>query len=661
MAVVESTIIAGGGGDYATISAWEADADLNGGADIWKGVISDNSAYDEIVRLGVASGTGTASSYVWLTVAAANRHAGVWDTGKARVAYDGTSTSAIEVSEDHTFVEHLQIYRPSGPAGSSDETMRVLANGSNGSLVSRCLFWSDDTANDMDGIYLGNYEVEKLSIDHCVFWGFTRSAIHAQEFTASGTINHTVNIDHCAMVGGGTAGDEATLIIDQRSAGTTTINVHNSWMGATGASGVVVRNDPGGSGGSGIFAGSHNAFDSTATSGAGTFSWTNNQDASDDVVEAAPGTAGIYITETTQDATFDPTPIDHANSVIIGNATNRIGSEPDARQDFSVDITGATRGSTDVDIGPFQISVGVTTPSGTGDIAVGVDIDGSGSRASQATGDASVGIAVTGAASRPSQAAGGVAAGVAVAGTGSRPSAATADTAVGVEIAGVGSAPPVGPSEGTGDVAVGIQVAGTGARASRAGGDVAVGVEVAGAGVRASQGAGAVGVGIEIAGVGDAPDGVPDGTGDIAIGVEVAGSGARPSQATADTAIGVEVAGVGQRPSAASAAAGVGVAIAGVGSAPGVGGAEGTGNVEIGVRVDGTASRPSTATGGTAVGIVIAGVGARPSAGVGNVAVGVAVRGEANPVPGVTLRARTRAQVQLISSISPEADLISRP
>lgn len=366
MAVVERTIIQGGGGDYTSLAAWKAATNLNGGTDTWKGITSDNSDYDEALVIN-EGGTST-SSRIWLTTDSANRHSGVWTTGKARMAYTGAATAVIELQSDYVAIEGMQIYRPtSGSIGDSDEGIRVGSSASTGCCISRCIIWTDDDAGfiDTDGIYIGNWEISSLYIDTCNIYGWARSASHFQQF--AGDFNQSVTIDHCGSQGGGDKADEATLNIDQRGSATTTITSYNSWFaGQTGTSpaGSDVRINANGVTSTGTIAGSHNAYSSTISTGSGTrnFNDTNRQNPSDGLVDTAPSTAGVYITESDYTSTgYDATPVDHANNVLIENGTDRQGSEPDPIQDFSIDIAGNSRPTTGVDIGPFQISGGSQT------------------------------------------------------------------------------------------------------------------------------------------------------------------------------------------------------------------------------------------------------------------------------------------------------------
>lgn len=363
MAVVESTISASGGGDYTSIGAWEAATNLNGGADIWKGTIVDGSAYDEAVTI---NGGGTSvNSYVWLTVDAANRHAGVWDTTKARIAYTGTATAAIEIDSDWVRVDWLQILRTGAGFGASDEGIRVRE--STDVLLDYLIIWADVLDDGTDGIYTGNWAITRLSISNSVIYGWDRGGIHLQQFGSS-AINQDLRIDHCAVgaSGRGDGSGEGCLHVRQ-SGGTTTVDVHNSWFGgrpndppAADPRDIVLR----ASGSAAAFVdviGSHNVYHNWVfidSSGAtAQLTWTDSiiTNVFEGLTDVAPTVTAVYINQHFPLTGFDATLVDDPLNMPILNGTNRIGSEPDPRQDFSVSING-TRPTSNVDVGPFQIS-----------------------------------------------------------------------------------------------------------------------------------------------------------------------------------------------------------------------------------------------------------------------------------------------------------------
>lgn len=372
MATVTRTIIAGGGGDYTTIAAWEAATNLNGGADIWQGVISDNSAYDESVTFGSTGGSST--SYQHLTVASGNRHAGVWSTSRARIDYSGSNTAVFELTDPYGFLEWLQIYRGGANMGSSDEGVRVSDNNC---LISRCIIWTDDlTEINNDGIHMSTAFRDSAVgpdcyIDHCVIYGWHRCGI----FVNFPEADIDIYVDHCSISYNRDSGESvigANVMagdIGDTSFGAYHLynnNVAGHIADLTGNDRAEVMYD------SGLTVSTLNGSHNVRTTGFATpydidtDNSTNWQDAADGTTDSAPASSGAYVTDYTGVTTFDFTPVDHANNVLLANGTDRQGSEPEARQDFSTDITGASRPTNNVDIGPFQISSGGALPERAG-------------------------------------------------------------------------------------------------------------------------------------------------------------------------------------------------------------------------------------------------------------------------------------------------------
>ena len=385
MATVISEINQAGTGDYTSIAAWESAANLNSGADIWKGEISDTTAYDEAVILN-AGGTSV-TSHLWLTAAAGNAHSGTAGTGHARISYSGGNTAAIEIDEpaDYAYISSLEIDRTN--LGNSDEGVRVT--NADHVLLSRLIIWASDTSPNRhsDGIYIRNAATPTF-VDHCLIYNWGRACIHAQN---PGT--RTTHIDHCALLfsGHNTGSDEYGVLGSSEST-VDTMNVYNTVvLDNVGSETVEIAQV-----GAGAFTlnGSHNIVTADSATYIGstiTDNATNWQAAGDQVTDTAPATAGYYITESNI-PTLDATPIDHANNVAIANGTNRQGSEPDSRQDFSLDLAGNARPTTNVDIGPLQVSTagGGTTDlatSATGNLTATVDAGHRANLATSATAD----------------------------------------------------------------------------------------------------------------------------------------------------------------------------------------------------------------------------------------------------------------------------------
>jgi len=348
--MADQTFQIGTGETYTTIAGWEAASDVSTG--FWKGELKDTAAYGGVTIAGV-TGTPSISNYVWLSATSGNKHSGLAGTTHARIAAAGAG--AVTISDDFTRIDDIEI----GLTGSnnSDEAIRITAN-TNNVLISRCIIWTGTTQIDKDGIYTGNWDCS-YSVDNSIIYGFTRGGINAQSWQNS-TRTQTVNIDYCTIVKCGSSGEVESAGITSRTGGTNVtnnINVYNT----------------------GCFDTASTYDDFANYTEAGTTNWTGTHNASSDASLTSRGIAtsaqeSLTLTATTQSSgsyfvvqnigagTEDYQLLDEAaGNLAIGNATDRVGSEPDARQDFSLDIVGNTRNtsSPSPDIGASDI---YTTP-----------------------------------------------------------------------------------------------------------------------------------------------------------------------------------------------------------------------------------------------------------------------------------------------------------
>ena len=326
-----------GTGAYTTISSAVSAANVSSG--YYKIEIQDSNQYSEQVVISTAS--TTASNYVWLTVASANRHQGVAGTGHARV-YDNTaSAGVIDMNASYTRIEYLDIEHGANGHG-------IEAAG-NDPLISRCVI-RGDSGNSVYGIWFqGGFG----AVDNSVIYGFS-SGVYV--YLYSGTFANYV--DFCTVMDCSNAGIHA----DKGPFNTTgSFTIYNNVVGDCAPYDLATY---GWSSGSWTWNGSHNAWDNdTSGFASATNSLTNSQNISSGGVTTTTTTANAYICTNLSSGSEDFTPVEATGSgsnLALLNGTNRQGSEPDSRQDFSTDIRGKARptGAGEIDIGAFQISGG---------------------------------------------------------------------------------------------------------------------------------------------------------------------------------------------------------------------------------------------------------------------------------------------------------------
>lgn len=330
---MDKIIKGSGGGDYTTIQDF---VDAYPGGSSWRGIISDNNNYDENVVIDEGS---TVANPIIITVAEANRHSGIAGVGHARI-YTSSAGHVIEINDPGVTIEYLDIELYVS-CDVSNEGIRIASDGTD-ALISRCIIHHANSVSDTDGIYAGNWTVD-FYVDHCIVYGFQRSGIHAQNFSGANTIN--CYIDFCSIFNNGTTAGDGNILAAEVSGATTNMYVYNT-----------IALDHGGS------ADYHEV-------GTGSVSWTGSDNISSDttaetlfsdsfnsvtLVEAEPG-AGENVWVNDDDSPFDFTLAGENVFTVTQFGLDRAGSEPDARQDFSIDIDDRQRsGCCCISIGAYQ-------------------------------------------------------------------------------------------------------------------------------------------------------------------------------------------------------------------------------------------------------------------------------------------------------------------
>ena len=327
------TVKQDGTGDYTSISAAENAAYLPGG--YHKIVIDDSNQYTEAVTF--SAGGATSSNYLWLTVSEGNRHGGVAGSG-ARIKRPLTDTVVLNVTNNYTRFEHLEVIDGYGFQISGSDC-----------LISRCMIGGSGAYRGISDIQTGN-----LFVDNCAFYGANQSAIMSFN---GGSLLH---IDHCTLqTNSTTANVNYAGIRHAASNSGKETNLYNTIIVDTPYYAYSAGNSTSTSGGTSNItdSGSNNIYDGALSNSSNQGSITGWISASS-FSDTSSGSSIISVNETNY-STLDYTLTNLSVNPAAGAGTNRIGSEPDARQDFSTDIAGNPRTTKAgyIDIGAYQVSV----------------------------------------------------------------------------------------------------------------------------------------------------------------------------------------------------------------------------------------------------------------------------------------------------------------
>jgi hypothetical protein len=357
MADTVVTVIAGGGGDYTTIVAAEAATDISAGKYIIR--ISDNSLYNEDIIIG-HSGTNTSTNHVVLEAASANSHAGVPGTGHARITQTDNTNNPLNIIERYTVVQNLDIISDD-PSGNY-----TISIGSGDNIFSRCIFRQAASAV-VDQCFDVGQVSESYFFDNCLFLG--HNELFDIRFFNVNSRHIQLYFDHCAYDSLDTLSELVYVdMVDTNSGDGTvltgndvTVHAYNCW----GFEGELRRNSSADTTGEVLtLNGDQNVWERLPFTGIYSYDTiqasANDVQATGGVTDVTTTASAIIITnDTTVQADYDATPVaatGAGSNLILKNGVNRIGSEPDSRQDFSTDIAGNTRSTSGIDIGPFQFS-----------------------------------------------------------------------------------------------------------------------------------------------------------------------------------------------------------------------------------------------------------------------------------------------------------------
>jgi hypothetical protein len=305
---VPTKTIKSAGGDYTTVALWEADTDNDlAGTGENIGEIYD---VNTTAAITIAGATNTdATNFRHLTTAAANRHAGVWDTGKSNFQVSATNVF-IFVSEAFARISYLQAKNTHATLGGG-----VYRLDANSTQILQCIGWqtASATGDTAAGVYLNSGGTGQI-VRNCVFYA-NRNGIFANHGSAS-----SISIENTTCVGN-------------------TFGVRSSLNAA-----LTIKN---------VYCGGNSSDDYNEAATTGWSSWTGTTCMCEDAITETGLTSGIAF-DTSNFTNVTAGSIDvHlvTGSALIGAGTDLSGS-------FSVDVDGDTRSSWDVGADEFVAAGG---------------------------------------------------------------------------------------------------------------------------------------------------------------------------------------------------------------------------------------------------------------------------------------------------------------
>lgn len=341
--------VAASGADYTGLSAALADAGVDAG--FYKIRITDTADYNFHGAVIANTGTPDIDRRIIIEADEASRHAGIAGTGHASWTTTSSSASGMDI-DSFTQIQYLQL-------NAENTALRMFEFDSTDVLFSRIIGYSTgSTTSWLIGlnqlVFTGN---TNLYIDNSVFVNLDLSI----ELNLDASGNPSIYLDHCtfALPYERPANWHFRHDFNSKNNLVTVYTVYNCWLDPVSDPAIRVLTTPG-TGSSLTVVGSNNVgglngfTDATDNTTAYTY-------AANGVTETTTTTNAIIVTDISPVSTFDGTPKKATGAGVnelLKAGTNRQGSEPDPRQDFSTDIRGFARTATSarVDIGAFQIT-----------------------------------------------------------------------------------------------------------------------------------------------------------------------------------------------------------------------------------------------------------------------------------------------------------------
>ncbi len=190
MPTINTRTVKSAGGDYTSLSAWEAGRQGNLTVTDAIEIVECYNKTDTL-PLFLSGWTTSATQYISILAVGAGRHAGVWDSSKYELVL--TASTPIQVTEEYVRIDGLQIHL-NLPTGVQHGILilGLTTSAPNDIRISNCIIKrTPNAAGTMMGIWLNDSNQQNPKVWNNIIYGFTSGIDKNSGITAT-AYNNTV-------------------------------------------------------------------------------------------------------------------------------------------------------------------------------------------------------------------------------------------------------------------------------------------------------------------------------------------------------------------------------------------------------------------------------------------------------------------------------------
>lgn len=215
------------GGDYSSLSAWEA-AQQGNLVSLDEVHVGECYAFADTTAFTIDGSTTDATRYMKITVAAGNRHAGSYSTSAYRLEVSGSFAAPITISDDYCQIEWIQVKQTGGTA---NHYSYILINNLTGLLINKIIHAGGGAATSPNGACIGVASSAGTgTIRNSVLYKANGAGIYCNNFGGG-----TLDIQNCTIAGCGTYG------IHNNSGTVTAVNCYSGGNTTDDYSGTITK------------------------------------------------------------------------------------------------------------------------------------------------------------------------------------------------------------------------------------------------------------------------------------------------------------------------------------------------------------------------------------------------------------------------------------